>query len=96
MFDDAEEQKPRTGGEREFTWTHVPLPLKFCLVFAAVSYGVQMYLTYAPSSSHPMPGSRQFRFGVDNRSPCIFMPTVDPRPSTMAHVTGAFDLTCMA
>jgi hypothetical protein len=72
MFDDAEEQKPRTGGEREFTWTHVPLPLKFCLVFAAVSYGVQMYLTYAPSFFPPHARQPPVWFGRGQSVPLHF------------------------
>jgi hypothetical protein len=92
MFAELEEEKRKTGGGRMFTWRSVPLPLKFFLVFAAVSYGIQMYLTYTPPASHPAPGSTaSFVLAWTVCPVCIFTPTVDPTPSSMAHFIGPID-----
>jgi hypothetical protein len=70
-------------------WQSIPLPLKFFLAFAAVSYSIQMYLTYIPPSGHPAPGSTaSFLLAWTVCPICILMPTVDPTPSSMAYVIG--------
>jgi hypothetical protein len=92
MFDDSEEQKRKAGGGRVFSWRSIPLPLKFFLLFVAVSYGIQMYLTYSPPASHPTFGSTaSFALAWTVCPVCIFMPTVDPTASDMAYFIGPID-----
>ena len=74
-----------------FTWKKIPLPLKFFLGFAAVSYVIQMYLTYTPRSHPRPPTTRDFILAWTLCPLCILTPTVDPTASDMAYFIAPFD-----
>jgi len=91
MFKSLNELERETVGERRPLWKRIPLPLKFFVLFGFVSYAVQMYLTYFPSS-FPRPGGiAKFVLAYSVCPACILTPTVDLSRSTMAYFVGPID-----
>ncbi len=94
MFKSLNELEREVGEEREPLWERIPLPLKFFMVFACLSYIVQIYLTYSPPSlgSYPPPDSpARFVLAYSVCPVCILTPTVDPTPSDIAYFIGPID-----
>jgi hypothetical protein len=96
MFEGLNELERKVGGERRSLWKGSSLPLKFFVLFGLVSYIVQMWLTYHPLSlmAYAPPGSSaSFVLAYSLCPLCIFTPTVDLSPATMAYFVGPIDAT---
>jgi hypothetical protein len=91
MFKGLNELEREVGEERKTLWERIPLPLKFFIVFAAVSYIVQMYLTYSPPSGLRLSGPAEFVLAYSVCPVCILIPTVDPTLSDIAYFIGPID-----
>jgi len=94
MFKNLDELEREVGEERKPWWQKIPLPLKFFIVLAVISYVVQVYLAYSPPSpgAYPRPGSlASFVLAYSVCPVCILMPTIDLTPSDVAYFFGPID-----
>jgi hypothetical protein len=94
MFKSLSELEREVAEERKPLWERIPLPLKFFIVFAVVSYVAQMLLTYYPPSpgSYPPPGSvASFVLAYSVCPVCVLTPTVDPTLTDMVYFIGPID-----
>ena len=94
MFKGLDELEREVGGERKRMWEKIPLPLKFFVVLAVISYIGHLYLAYSPPSpaAYPRPGSlASFVLAYCVCPVCILTPTVDPTPADIAYFIGPLD-----
>ncbi len=86
MFKGLDELRRDSGEGREFTWRKFPLPLKFFIVFALISYAAQVYIAYAPPHGRP-----SFTLAYLICPVCVLTPTADPNISDIVYFIGPID-----